>query len=159
MRFLPAALLTLLLIPLQASSASRRAPVLSIEQPSTPVLKPGSTIEIPILVSIADDLHVQANPASQENLIPLQLKLEAQPGLSMGQVVYPKGKPFQVKSTSKPLATYEGDIEVKASMTAERGAKPGDRELKGVARYQACTQETCLFPANQEFSILVRIGK
>ena len=60
--------------------------------------------------------------------------------------------------SAKPLTTYDGDIEVKATIAVDAGAKPGDRELKGTVRYQACTQETCLFPANQAFSVLLKLA-
>jgi hypothetical protein len=61
-----------------------------------------TTITIP--VRVADGHRVQANPASNEFLVPLQLEFEEVDGLVFGPAVYPKSEPYLLHGGEEVLS-------------------------------------------------------
>ena len=73
-------------------------------------------VEIP--VAVADGYHVQANPASGEFLIPLELKLGSTTDLECGLPQYPPAEKFRLLGTTEDLLTYGDSIIVTIMITA-----------------------------------------
>jgi hypothetical protein len=108
-------------------------------------------------VSVVDGYHVQANPASDKDLIPTALVLRGGDGVSVGKVVYPPGKPFRIQGSTIDYATYEGTFEIVVGLATAPGAQPGDRTLSGSLTYQACNHNSCQPPAETAVTLPVRI--
>jgi hypothetical protein len=114
-----------------------------------------TTITIP--VRVADGHRVQANPASNEFLVPLQLEFEEVDGLVFGPAVYPKSEPYLLHGSEEVLETYVGELEVEMWVSATEGAAPGEYRASGELRFQACNSRMCLFPSSVpvELSLVV----
>jgi len=131
--------------------------VVIVRPPRAIRLKVGGMGQARIEISVAEGYHVQANPASDEFLIPLQLQLRGTGGVRPGKSIYPSGQPYRLQGASADLMTYEGNFEVMVPLKAAASARPGHLVLEGVLRYQACDSRTCLFPASLPVALPVQV--
>lgn len=123
-----------------------------------PVLLPaGGTAEARILVTVAEAYHVQANPASEEFLVPVQLRLRGKGGVRAKQPTYPPSQMYRLQGTTEDLMTYEGTFPIVVPVEAAASTPPGDYLLRGVLRYQACDARTCLFPTSVPVALTFRV--
>jgi hypothetical protein len=111
---------------------------------------PGATVDLQVPIRVADGHRVQANPASSEFLVPLELVIGDQQGLEFGSPVYPIADFFLLEGSDEPLLTYVGEFEVVVPVTVATDAEPGRREVRGELLYQACNSRMCLFPESIE---------
>lgn len=132
------------------------AKVVVEEIPPVP-LEAGRAGEARIAFRVAEGFHVQANPAANEFLIPVELSVTSACGISAGKVVYPKAEPFRLEGSDETLATYGGRFEIRVALKASRKAQPGACTVPASLRYQACDDKSCLFPATIEWSLPVEI--
>ena len=132
--------------------------VLTISQEAALPIAPGGSAERCLKVVVSPGYHVQANPASDEFLIPLQLEIEPRDGLRTGDPTYPPGQPHRLEGTDADLLIYEGTFEVLMPIMAEVSAVPGEYVLDGSLRYQACDSRSCLPPTSVPVEIAVRVG-
>lgn len=121
---------------------------------------PGATVNGVVVLQVDKPYHVNANPASEDYLIPTALKLEAGKGYTVGAVQYPKPieKAFAF-SEGKPLRIYEGRVPIRFQLTLDKNAPKGDLSIKGTLRYQACDDTACYPPRTQPIEIKVPIAE
>jgi hypothetical protein len=124
---------------------------------SSVVVTPGGSSEARLTVLVGEGFHLQANPASQEYLVPTKLEVERAAGVWPGKPIYPPGRPYRLQGAASDLAIYDGTFEVRVPLEASKDAAPGDRSMRGILRYQACDARLCLKPASVEFALPVRI--
>jgi hypothetical protein len=117
----------------------------------------GSATSVRVPVEVASGFRVQANPASNEFLVPVDLEIEAVDGIEFGDPVYPKGQPYRLQGTDEDLSTYQGDIEIVVAVTATEAAPVGRRDIHGELRFQACNSQVCLFPASVAVTLSIDI--
>lgn len=127
----------------------QRAGVVTLGKIPIVTVHPGETTAVVIPVLIADGYHVQANPASGEFLIPLELDLGlGEPdSLLSWEVRYPPPQTFRLEGTTDDLLTYHDSIGVEVAIFVMDAARKGERTVTGRLRYQACDAKRCLFPA------------
>jgi hypothetical protein len=87
--------------------------------------------------------HVNANPASDPNLIPTTLHTRKH-GLSVGTVSYPDVKQFETGFSEETIDVYDGTIQIVAELEIEEGFKLEDALHLTV---QACDETRCLLPS------------
>ncbi|HEU4366137.1 MAG TPA: protein-disulfide reductase DsbD domain-containing protein [Candidatus Krumholzibacteria bacterium] len=144
-----------------ADQAERRdtpAPVVSIDEIPAVSLLPSDSAVVTVQVRIADGFHVQANPASSEFLVPLELILDGADGIAFRPPRYPEGTAFRLEGTMEDLATYHGTITVATTIVASPDIPPGVLALTGALRFQACDSARCLFPATVPVSFDLVVG-
>jgi tellurite methyltransferase len=113
----------------------------------TPVrIEAGATSILRIPVQVAPGYRVQANPASNEFLVPLELVIAKLDGFRFGGPVYPEPEAYRLEGADDDLLTYRGDIDIIAAVSADRAAIAGARIVAGELRFQACNSRRCLFP-------------
>jgi len=153
--------LLLILSPSAMAAAGKRPPVVSVRTPEIVEIVAGQTGQAHWTVVIAEGFHVQANPASQPYLIPTKLELMAANGITPGNPVYPKGKPYRLNGDSSDLSTYEGTFKIDIPLKADEQAEPGQSVLHGKLSYQACDARMCLAPTfvSIELSVLVNTNQ
>jgi hypothetical protein len=134
-----------------------RPPVVRVAEPTAVVVAPGGKAQARISVTIAPGFHVQANPASQPNLIPLRLALKERPPLRVGDSRYPPGKSHRLQGSEFELSVYDGTIELGVSIEAAKDAAPVETALEGSLRYQACDDRVCLRPQELPVRLPVRV--
>ncbi|MER1939205.1 protein-disulfide reductase DsbD domain-containing protein [Castellaniella sp. FW104-16D08] len=95
-----------------------------------------------VTLHIGKDWHVNANPASLENLIASTVMIEHNGSQRAAQATYPPGKSSGITIDGTDILVYEDGTVIP---TKNLGSAPGDRVL---VRVQACnTQGICLAPA------------
>jgi len=153
----------LLLIPVVGTAS--QSPV-ALEYPEHILLGPTEQKPVQIEVKVLKGFHLQANPASRENLIPTELILDPSPQLQFSTPNYPKGTPFRFSPVGNEILTYSGSFQIGVQIsrlpaTAKTATSPAQNPtlktmlVKGKLRYQACDEKTCLRPSALPFEFWV----
>ena len=148
--------LTIAVVLAQAASAPA---VVTLTEPAPVTLVPGSKAEGRLAVTVKQGYHVQANPASEPNLVPLRLEMESGSRVRAARPIYPPGKPYRLAGAESDLSIYDGTFEIRLPLDAPRGAAPGEVTLKGALHYQACNDRICLRPASVPASLVVTVAR
>ncbi len=141
-----------------AAQGVERAPVVTVKPPAQVVVTPGKSVETHLSVLVAGGFHLQANPASEEYLVPTRLELTKGSDVWPGKPIYPPGRSYRLQGASSDLSTYEGRFEIRLPIEASAKARPGDRALTGRLHYQACDAKSCLFPTSVPVELRVTVA-
>ena len=98
------------------------------------------TMDLLVTVNIEKGYHINANPASDSNLIATQLLIE---GHSQIKVNYPASKIFKATFAPEGIAVYEGSVTLQASLPGSKGSSLPNVSLL----VQVCNHEVCFAPA------------
>ncbi len=120
--------------------------------------KIGSTVDVPVPLSLAEGYHVNSNHPSDEYLIPLRLTW-SKGVLTPGDVVYPTPTQHKIQSEPKPLSVYSGNFQLIAKFNVPATAVAGPAAMSGKLRYQACNDKMCLAPKDLDVSVQLDIVK
>jgi hypothetical protein len=143
----------------QAVDATSKAPLADVVRASAveTVLMAGSTAEASVRLNIADGYHINANPPTFHNLIATELKVEGTSGVVIEKPIYPKAvkKKFAF-AQDQELAVYEGEVEIKLPLRADKGDANGTINLNATLRTQACDDQACYPPRTIKLTIPVK---
>ena len=117
----------------------------------------GGSGEAVVRLTIQNGYHINANPPAYPYLIATVLEAPAANGVSIARVSYPKALSRKFVFAEKPLAVYEGDTELKATVKADKSAQPGQQSLAAKLRIQACDEAVCYPPGTLDLVIPVSI--
>ncbi len=96
-----------------------------------------------VTVRVDPDFHINANPASEKNLIPTELLVSNQP---LRDVEYPEADLFSAKFITQDIAVYQGRIHLLAHLPTRSSDCVNIRDQVSL-RVQACNETVCLAPA------------
>jgi thiol:disulfide interchange protein len=119
---------------------------------------PGTAARLAALVTIEHGWHVNSHKPSFEYLIPTVLHLELPAGWPQETVQYPAAKLKTFSFEPHPLAVYDGDVVMVASIQLPKGLAPGSYPVHASLRYQACNDSQCLPPVTAEAWIELTVG-
>ena len=139
------------------STSDPTSPV-TVGEMASVTLAPGDEATVSVPVRVADGHRVQANPASSEYLVPLQLDLEELDGLEFGEPIYPRGEPYLLEGDDEFLITYVGEFEIAVAVAAANDAAPGEYRARGELKFQACNSRMCLFPSSVPVELLLVVA-
>ena len=147
--FLIAGLLTFQLGQLDATPEKQHQYIqYAAEQQTVPA---GKRATLELHFHVLPGFHVNSHTPKSELLIPTQVALEAADGVRFMPLEYPAGQPYSFAfDPTEKLDVYAGDFTVRLPVTAT----PGDHELKGTLRYQACNSAACYPPRTLPVSVL-----
>ena len=118
-------------------------------------VQPGSQFQIAVVVEIAEDWHVNANPAG-EGLIATEVMFPDTPHLTFGEVVYPKGEVLALGSIGEAPVYHDTiTIGIQADLNQTAPLEPLILEME--LRYQACNDEQCLLPEALTFTVPIEV--
>lgn len=117
----------------------------------------GGSGEAVVRLTIQSGYHVNANPPTYPYLKATALEVSSSDGVSVAFITYPNALDKQFPFAEKPLAVYEGETNVKATLKAEPKAKKGERSIPARLRIQACDDQVCYPPGTLELAIPVNI--
>lgn len=103
------------------------------------------TEEDTLLIKLRIDAgyHINANPASFDYLVPTSVTFV---GENPVRIEYPPPVFFKPRFADEAIAVYEGSVAIAA--TFGEGALDRNRALRVTITAQACTDQTCLPPAD-----------
>ncbi len=117
----------------------------------------GGSTDAVVRLTIRSGYHVNANPPTYSYLKPTQLDVTASNGISATSVSYPSPLTKKFAFADKPLAVYEGETEIKATMKADTTASKGEHSVAAQLRVQACDDQVCYPPGQIELRIPVTV--
>ena len=122
-------------------------------------IKRGTTARGTVVLSIPGGLHTNSYRPAGENLIPTRVTVTGS-GVKIGPVSYPRGvnRKFSFQDAGdRPLNVYEGRAVFGFNVTVPENYKGDTIRVRAVVRYQACTDEVCYPPKNQEVTMTARV--
>lgn len=117
----------------------------------------GSSGEAIVRLTIQKGYHINANPPTYRYLKATELEITQGEGVSVTSVHYPPPLTRKLTFAEKPLAIYEGETELKATLKADQSTKRGERSISARLRVQACDHEVCYPPGTLDLTIPVSI--
>jgi uncharacterized protein YyaL (SSP411 family) len=135
--------------PAAARQPTEKEPVAAAIDTSRLDLKSGSA-KVTLTLRVHEKFHVNANEPGVEGLIPVTVKLEGVRGVELA-VKYPAGRKKKFAFADKPVAVYEGEIVIEATLS--KGKLPAAANPKLVLQWQACNDDACLLPQTLEFPL------
>ncbi len=99
---------------------------------------------IAVRLVIAPGFHVNANPASEDYLVPT--RITAVDG-ALGAIEYPEGQPFRAGFARSAIDVYDGELRIRAPVA--QGRVPTRLKID----LQACNDEVCLPPDEVEVPV------
>lgn len=121
-------------------------------------VRAGGNTEASVRVEIANGYHVNANPPTHAYLIPTELTLASEQGVTAGAPVYPAPLTKKFSFDPQPLKVYEGQATIRLPLGASADATKGERVLRARVRAQPCDDKACYPPRNVEVSIPLTIN-
>ena len=100
-----------------------------------------------VTIDVPGGCHIQSHVPAEPFLVPTTLDLDGSASLSFGAATYPVGDTERFDWTPVVLNLYRGTFEIDVPVKVEAGANPGRRTVSGRVRYQGCTANACLPPA------------
>lgn len=117
----------------------------------------GGSGELTLQLTIQNGYHVNANPPTYSYLKATVLEITPADGVSSGTISYPPPRNVKLAFADKPLAVYEGETAIKATLKADKLAHKGERSLAAKLRIQACDDQVCYAPGTLDLAIPLRI--
>lgn len=153
------------LVPLLLLAVAIGAQAQGLQSPLFPVtvktkddsVAPGASTIVSVRIKIVPPFHIQANPASEQNLA-TELKLTPPVGVKVGKITYP---PAQHESFAElpAIDVYEGEAEILAEVSVAEDAKPGTLQIPAELTYQACDDKgTCKMPRTISLKVPLKVA-
>jgi hypothetical protein len=124
-------------------------------QPATISIQAGSSTQGTVTLAISSGFHVNANPATFPYLIPTEITTGKIEGITVGKPLYPPGAKKEFKFADEPLAVYEGQVQIKIPVSANKNIAKGTLSLPANVRVQACDHEQCFPPVDLKTTISI----
>jgi thioredoxin:protein disulfide reductase len=121
-------------------------------------IKAGSSGEAILKLEIQPPFHVNANPPSDENLIPTSIEFEAKNGVTFEKPIYPAGKSKIFQFSDKPLAVYDDEVEIKLPVKTDAKVVKGEQTVTGKLRFQPCDEAVCYRPQTVAVVLIIEIS-
>jgi DsbC/DsbD-like thiol-disulfide interchange protein len=141
----------------QAQVPSGRDVLTPVAYASFDPLARGQSFQLAVVLKIRLGFHINARPASDEYLIPTDLRVELPAGFQSGEVTYPKAKLRSFAFAKKQLSVYEDTVILRMPLTALADAPLGALHIPLKVRYQACSSEICLPPVTRDVDAAVHV--
>jgi thiol:disulfide interchange protein DsbD len=107
----------------------------------------GDTVRLGLRVSLPEGLHTQSNKPLDPTLIPTVLTIDAIPGVTVDELVYPATTDLAQAGQDRPLKVFEREFVIGVQVTLAPSVPAGDLMLAARLRYQACNDSLCFPPA------------
>lgn len=120
-------------------------------------VKAGSTVEAKIDIEIQKDWHLFSEKPEVPGITPTQVILDPSDSYTVEKIIFPKANPVYSDVFEKTLSFYEGQITIPVQIKIKPGVK-GALKLKGILKYQTCSNTLCLPPAKIPLSGTVNVN-
>jgi DsbC/DsbD-like thiol-disulfide interchange protein len=117
--------------------------------------KPGARLSLSLDVTPKTGIHVYA-PGAGDFYIPITVKLNAQPQIKAGKIVYPKSQTMTF--ADEKVAVFEKPFQLTQDVTLDKSLKAGDTvHVTGTVSYQACDDAVCYPPESAPVAWTVQV--
>jgi thiol:disulfide interchange protein DsbD len=137
-----------LLCGLAAPVAAQPPDVVIRSVTETDAAHAGTTSRVALKVTLDPGFHVNSNSPLDDLLIPTVLKLDPPAGVTLEGVAFPTAILLEQVGAEAPLAVFEEEFLVGATLGVDASLSPGSYVVPGTLRYQACNDRMCFTPKN-----------
>lgn len=134
------------LLPSQARSAEP-SPLVQVSATITEK-KADGRLTVAVKLRIGKGLHLFANPAGKERLLPTRIDIQGKRQLHDVKVTYPQGK--EIASLFGSYRIYEGEVVITVQVRRARGDRG---PLQVLVVYQPRGMKGCLFPEVKKITV------
>jgi thioredoxin:protein disulfide reductase len=113
----------------------------------------GGNAHVAIELQMQSPWHVNANPASEDFMVPTEVTFEPTTGITVSAPIYPAGEEETLSFSEKPLRLYAGTVVIGATIDIAKDVPIGPASLKATVTYQACDNEKCMLPQTIDVDI------
>jgi uncharacterized protein YyaL (SSP411 family) len=106
-------------------------------------LERGGKCPVAIELTIADDWHINSNPASPDFLIPTEVTIKSGQKVKMTKVKYPRHELLEVEGQDVPSHVYGGKVMIYAMLEIDAAELADKAELEVEIKFQACNSKSC----------------
>ena len=117
----------------------------------------GSTVRLGLQVSLPEGYHVQSDKPKDPSLIATVLTVDAPPGVSVAEVVFPPSVELKQEGIPEPLNVLERNFTVGVRLDLPATLPEGDLVLAARLRYQSCDDKMCYAPATADLQWSLRV--
>ena len=149
--------LLLALVLCMGQTGSRGIPVDFQTLAEHDAIAAGSVARIALKVTLPEGLHVNSNAPRDESLIATALAFDLPPGIDASEVVYPAASDLRQEASPIPLAVFERQFVVGASLRVGESVRPGMTRVRARFRYQACDDRMCYRPVTAGVEWTLRV--
>src|SRR5215216_6044802 len=125
--------------------------------PQETTLAAGESGDALVRLQIKDGYHVNANPPSQPYLKPTEIEIKPAEGISVEFITYPDPLVKKFSFSETPLKVYEGEMDLKVRLKADKSAAMGKHNLSAKLRVQACDDKVCYAPGALDVTVPVNV--
>jgi DsbC/DsbD-like thiol-disulfide interchange protein len=126
---------------------------------STDKLPAGGTCQLIVLLDVKDSWHIQANPASQDFLIPTKVTFKSKLGTKLSDPKYPAGHPTKLEGEDSEIMVYEGEVAIRGTLTVPENAGGQLDDMEISINYQACNDKGCRSPTTIKLTGKLAVAK
>lgn len=126
-------------------------------------LRQGILREVLVRFELGAGFHIYGHPAP-DGMVTTEVTVSGPPGLMTEAAVFPPSKPLTLASMGVELQVWSGTVDIRVPVYAasELATEVAPLAVDSVplnidVRYQACSEETCLLPANRSFTLEVSL--
>ena len=110
--------------------------------------------DVVVQLVIDEGWHINANPASDDFLIPTTVSVSPDATVEIISAVYPKGKLLDFSFNDQPVSVYEGVLEIQMQLQLKPGVSlEGAFPINLNLEYQACDDQRCLPPSTDTIQL------
>src|SRR6266487_2939750 len=89
-------------------------------------VRAGGPLRLALQVSLPEGLHTQSNKPRDPLLIPTVLTIDAPPGVTVDELVWPRPADFLVAGQGQPLAVFEHEFLIGVRLTVASSVPAGE---------------------------------
>ena len=127
-------------------------------KPSQSVCQAGKQCRLVVVVDIKEPYHINSNQPNSPELIPTSFTLtDAEPGITLLNVIYPPAQELKVKGEPAPWLVWSGTITLQADLMVDTQVAPGNYKIQTMLNYQACDEQTCQMPDSASAELTLHV--
>ncbi|MDX2506515.1 MAG: thioredoxin domain-containing protein [Gammaproteobacteria bacterium] len=109
---------------------------------------------VKIHIKLKDRWHINAHQPLQKHLIATKVELLNQSQWQLEKIQYPEHEIVKLGFSDEPLALYQGEVKINATLNKNRSKNKGNKETDSESSFnpvfklslQACSDDICLLP-------------
>jgi hypothetical protein len=106
-------------------------------------LQRGGKCPVAIELTIANEWHINANPAHPDFMIPTEIKITSEQKVKMSKVKYPEHELLEVEGQDEPSHVYGGKVIIYALLETDAAEMAEKADVEVEIKFQACNSKTC----------------
>ncbi len=116
-------------------------------------------VTLDIHLTIKKNWHINSHSPNDKFLVPTILSFDPSAEYSVSEIRYPPAENSTLPFSRTELSLYTGKQTFHALITIPQSYRKKKVMLNATVHYQACNDQTCLFPVKKTFSIDVQLSK